>query len=329
MIRGTLALLGFGLLTALAPAPAFAKPKNGSVEEARDRFQKGVQLFREGSYDAALAEFRKAYEIAPSYRLLYNIAQVQYERHDYVESIRAFRQYLEEGGDEVPSDRRTQVQSEIERLEGLVARLEVTTNVDGAEIKIDDLPVGTSPLRDPVLVNSGQRRVSASKPGYATVTRNLTVAGGDRTEIGLELTETGGDAGTVPPSYQGSGGQRSNAVQQPPPARTAMWIGVAATSVFAVSSGVFTFLAMNAKEKFDAELDRPTNKEKLDDSRDKMVMYAAVTDGLLIATAVAGGVTLYFALSDDTPSKPESGTRRVPKLAVAPALGGVSFKGTF
>ena len=53
----------------------------GNVEKARASFQQGVDLFHEGNFEAALAEFRKAYATAPSYRLLYNIAQAYYEIH--------------------------------------------------------------------------------------------------------------------------------------------------------------------------------------------------------------------------------------------------------
>ncbi|MET0596064.1 MAG: hypothetical protein ABW133_25410, partial [Polyangiaceae bacterium] len=104
-------------LLALAPLStsfnAFAAPDTPpadktAVDEARQRFQKGVQLFHEWSFEAALAEFRKAYQLAPSYRLLYNIAQVHYELHNYVDALKAFRQYLNEGGTDVPVDRRTQ-----------------------------------------------------------------------------------------------------------------------------------------------------------------------------------------------------------------------------
>src|SRR5256885_2175420 len=104
-----------GLLLSVRPAAADAP-----VEEARIRFQRGVQLFHEGSFEAALAEFRKAYQVAPSYRLLYNIGQVHYELHDYVGALKSFRQYLTDGSTDIPADRRVAVEAEIRKLEGLV-----------------------------------------------------------------------------------------------------------------------------------------------------------------------------------------------------------------
>src|SRR5688572_7180331 len=113
---------------AAPPETPVSDPK--VVEEARQRFQKGVQLFKEWSFEAALAEFRKAYQLAPSYRVLYNIAQVHYELKNYVDALKAFRQYLNEGAGDVAPDRRAQVEAEIRKLEGRVGYIEVIANVD-------------------------------------------------------------------------------------------------------------------------------------------------------------------------------------------------------
>jgi len=184
-MRLALALL---LLLAAAPARA-AEPNPRALDEARTRFQAGVQLFHEGSFDAALAEFRKAYSLAPSYRVLYNIAQVQFELHDHVEALKTFRQYLQEGGADIPPDRRAQVEGEVQKLERRVSLVEIVVDVDGAQILLDDVPVGTSPLRLPVMVNAGNRRITATKPGRVTTARALTVAGGDRVTVELKLPE--------------------------------------------------------------------------------------------------------------------------------------------
>src|ERR1043166_1717810 len=61
-----------------------ASPGSGAVTVARQQFAHGVELYRAGAYDAALAAFTRAYELAPTYRILYNLAQVQAQRQDYV-----------------------------------------------------------------------------------------------------------------------------------------------------------------------------------------------------------------------------------------------------
>src|SRR6188768_2257405 len=115
-----LVLLAITSTSALAAAEP-AAPAAGSASattEARERFQRGVSLYREGSFDAALAEFRRAYEIAPNYRILYNLAQVQVERHDSVAALTLFGQYLQQGDTEIDAERRAQVERDMQSLRG-------------------------------------------------------------------------------------------------------------------------------------------------------------------------------------------------------------------
>jgi hypothetical protein len=308
------------LLTA-APALAADPPANPrALEEARTRFQAGVQLFHEGSLDAALAEFRKAYQLAPTYRVLYNIAQVQFELHNHVEALKTFRQYLAEGGPDVPPDRRAQVEGEIQKLERRVSTVEITTDVDGADILVDDLPVGVSPLRLPVMVNAGNRRITAIKTGRVTTAQALTIAGGDRVKVHLQLPEVV-VARPIDPAL----------VPLPPPpvaerSRTRTWVSLAATAALGIGAGTFALLTRQAKLDFESQLQTfPNTKENIDRARHKMVVDAAITDGLAGATLLAGGLTLYFAVSSSG-DEPEA---RHTQVRVLPTLGGLSVSGQF
>ncbi len=85
--------------TAGSPATAAAPPSGDAVSAARDHFQRGVELFREGDFAAALVEFRRTDELAPTYKLSYNIGQACFELRDYACALSAFRRYLKGGGD--------------------------------------------------------------------------------------------------------------------------------------------------------------------------------------------------------------------------------------
>lgn len=312
------ALVGLMLLLALAAAGPARAADERALQEARTRFQAGVQLFHEGSLDAALAEFRKAYQLAPTYRVLYNIAQVQAELRDYVEASKSFRQYLAEGGAEVPPDRRAQVEAELQKLERRVSMLEVTTNVKGASILIDDVPVGASPLGAPVYVNAGSRRITATKPGRVTTARSITVAGGDRIKVHIDLPEVAA-AGPAPNPFDSA---PAPAVEPP---RTRMWVAMAVTAALGVGTGTFALLTQQKKKDFEAELDRfPNDRETIDRSRRRMALHAAVTDGLAAATLVSAGITIYFAVSGS--SEP---AREQARIRLLPSLGGLTVAGRF
>jgi tetratricopeptide (TPR) repeat protein len=315
-MKVSLALL---LLLLAAPARA-AEPQNPrALEEARTRFQAGVQLFHEGSFDAALAEFRKAYSLAPSYRVLYNIAQVQFELHDYVEALKTFRQYLQEGGSDIPPDRRAQVEGEVQKLERRVSLVEITVDVDGADILLDDVPVGSSPLRFPIMVNAGNRRITATKPGRVTTARTLTVAGGDHVKVDLKLPEVAVArvSDQAPPPLEAPRVERT---------RTRVWVALAATTALAIGAGTFALLTRQAKQDFESQLATfPNTKENVDASRKRMVRDAAIADGLAGATVLAGGLTLYFALSHSS-DEPEA---KHAQVRVVPTLRGLAVAGRF
>jgi tetratricopeptide (TPR) repeat protein len=92
-------------------------------EEARMHFRRGVDLFQEGAHRAALVEFERAYQVAPDFRVLYNIAQAKYQVHDYLGATQMFERYLHEGGNAVPAARRNVVEFTLSSLQDRIARL--------------------------------------------------------------------------------------------------------------------------------------------------------------------------------------------------------------
>src|SRR5512132_1338131 len=133
------------LAASAQPAPPFAK-KGAAPDEGREHFTRGVALFREGDYRAALVEFRRAYEISHNYRALYNIAQTEFEVQDYAGARSSFQKYLTEGGAEIEAGRRAEVEADIKKLAARVARIEIKTNTEGADILVDDVVIGQAPL---------------------------------------------------------------------------------------------------------------------------------------------------------------------------------------
>src|SRR5688572_22922150 len=171
--------------------PTLARAQAGDGDDARNKasahFRRGVELFQEEAYRASLAEFQRAYEIAPDYRLLYNIAQAKIEIHDYLGAAESYERYLSGGGDQIPADRRTEVDQALAALRERVASVEIAVNRPGAEVLIDDVKVGTSPLSGIVRINVGGHRVMARTSYGSTDTEVIDVAGGDRVKVTLEL----------------------------------------------------------------------------------------------------------------------------------------------
>src|SRR6516165_10065019 len=126
--------LVFAAALALSSAsiPAFAQPAaptKAQQQEAATRFRKGLDLFKDGDYQAALIEFRRANELAPNFNVLFNIGQVYFQLQDYPNALTALERYLNEGGDRIPASRRAEVARDIDKLKARVANIEITTPV--------------------------------------------------------------------------------------------------------------------------------------------------------------------------------------------------------
>ena len=332
----------FGLSVALTclllPQVTMAQAKGGDdadSEKAAVRFQRAVELYREGSYEGALAEFSKAYQVSPSYLVLYNIAQTQYALHDFVGAYKSLLQYMAEGGAEISADRRTQVDEMTVKLVGRIAHLQISTNVAGADIRVDDVSVGTSPLPGPVAVNVGTRKVSASKAGSPEAVRVLTVAGRENVKVEFEiavpaLASTNPAPGAMSPSASLPTSLVAKKQAQALPSRAGLIVSLSTTAALAVGTGVFGYLALGAQKDLNDQVKiYPNTRHNIEDARTKSKNYGYLTDALGAATLVSGGVALYFALSHGgDPQKPKSGKADAP-IVVSPTVGGMVVEGSF
>ncbi len=319
-------LIGLTMLLAVPALAADSTPKpsaEATTEAARASFQRGVELFHEGNFEAALAEFRKANEIAPSYRILYNIAQTCFEVHDYVSALKYYKQYLADGGAEISPARKSSVEEIIQKLNTRIAFVEISVNVDGAQVSVDDVPIGISPLEGTVPLNPGARRISASKAGLPAATRTITMAGSDRQSVALTLRDPAGlaqapsDPTLAAASYDGP----------PTSSNAALVTSLAATGVCAVTAGIFGWLAVGAKDDLDRDLNTfNVSASQLDNHRSRLRTFALVTDIAAAATLVSGGVSLYFALTRSSKDKPQVG-KPSPFVALSPTPTGVALHG--
>jgi hypothetical protein len=313
---------------------AWAQPPASAQEEAGSRFRRGVELFKEADFRAALIEFRRAHELAPNYRVLYNIGQCHLELQDYAGALRAYQGYLEGGGKEVPSARRSSVEATIARLQTRVAQVDLKVNVPGAEVRVDDELLGTSPFTSPVLVSAGRRRFVAEKSGMPTAVKTLDVAGGDHIVVSLTLQEPPKNA--PPPVVVMAPPSKERELAPPPPIvvkeesnSSAIWIGWIATGVVAAGAVTTGVLALDAKKELDAQMAQyPGDQKAIDDASKRVKTMSIVTDSLAAAAIIGAGVSLYFTLSSGSSSSSSSGQARgTTRVGVGPSR--LLLEGTF
>lgn len=296
-----------------ATPPVGATPVAPNAASARDqaitRFQRGMELFGEQDFNAALIEFRKAYELAPNFKVLYNVGQVCFQLQDYACALRSFESYLFEGGAEVTSERKAEVNREIEKLKLRVGKLEITTNVPDVEITVDDLPVGNTPLPSAISVSAGKRRLGATKKGRIPLSRTLEVPGAETIKLSLVLDEVAG--GTT---YR----------ERPSKMTAWSWVGLGTAAALGVGATVTGIAALGAQNTLrDTRFAASDINSDVTSNQSKVKNLALATDILAGAAVVTAGVTLYFTLTRDPEqhhAKPEIA------LGVSPTGGYIAGK---
>lgn len=301
------ASLGLPSSAAFAQAPPAEQADAAVPDEARARYERGIQLYNEQDYDAALLELERAYKLAPSFRILYNIAKVYRQRKDYAGAVRAFERYLREGGADVPPEKRTEVEQQLTLLKSRVGRVDVRTNVPGAEVTVDDVPVGTTPLQEPVLVNVGRRRIGASMSGRIPVNRLVSIAGNDSLTVDLELQEAGSKIVQV--ERGPAAGPTTSTTTATSSKGPSVWIAWSATALLAGGAVAGGVLALNAKSDLNEKLKGPLTPEERDTARDSVKRWALLSDVATGGAVVVGAFALYLTLKGDGGAGPTSRPR--------------------
>ena len=269
--------------------PTAGQPAYDGVAEARVHYERALQLFNEENYDAAAFEFQRAYELAPNYKILYNMARLQRVRNDYATALQNFQRYLIEGGAGVPDDRRAEVEKEIRALLPRVAKITVNVSETDADVYVDDGPVctssnascvGKSPLPGPLVVNPGRRKVTAQKRGFVTASSTVTVVGSDTITVDLKMDSL----------------DRPQRVLDTGPRNRAI-VAWCVTAVLTATAAVFGVLALNESDKLKTQRDVfGADPAALASQGKKIDTYSHLCDGFAAGAIIGAGFATFFTV---------------------------------
>jgi len=163
--------------------PAFAETKGS----ARERFERGYGLARDGDFEAAIAEFEAAYATSPNFSVLFNLGQAYGAAGHAVEAAHALERYLELGGTAVSDEQREKVTRLIEYYRRRVGKLSLDVAPAGAHATLDGKDVGSAPFAQPLEVTAGTHGLSITLQGYEPANVSVRIEGGQSTPLKLEL----------------------------------------------------------------------------------------------------------------------------------------------
>lgn len=185
----TAAIAASATIAATSARSAFADEPATVKREADRHFKNGVRLFDEGKYSEALAEFEQAYALESHPLVLYNLAAAHRALSQYAQAVDFYNRFLAEGKGVVRAKQLARGQRELSEVLRLIAKIDVTTDPEGAVVSVDGRTVGPSPLGQPLILGPGDHVVRATLEGHESAERAIRVAAGDSLEVALTLAK--------------------------------------------------------------------------------------------------------------------------------------------
>jgi hypothetical protein len=215
--------LAFVLLLA---SPAFAQEDAPEKQQARVLLGQGNALFERGDLKGALADFRAAYALFPSPKLLVNAAAAERELGDLPAAANDLRRFLDDSEQEDPFlvDKARQ---DLKTLEKRVGRVAFTGWPTKSAFEIDGR--GT---REVSYVRPGGHRLKGRAPNGVEEERDASVGPGDAVEVPAPAR-----AGAAP-LLTGTSHDTQTGGAVTPKKKSRAWIAGVVVGVLVVAAGV-------------------------------------------------------------------------------------------
>lgn len=157
-------------------------------EEARKRFQEGIQHVKAERYRDARAAFLQAHALRPdSVEILQNLGLVELDAGYTAPGARHLALLLRNFSDRLPQVDLQKVRTRLAKAETQVGRLSIQVVQQGADIEVDGEFVSKAPLTYEWHVDPGAHRISVRKDKLAK-TRVVFINAGEVISVHIDLT---------------------------------------------------------------------------------------------------------------------------------------------
>ncbi|MFO0590714.1 MAG: hypothetical protein U0441_24435 [Polyangiaceae bacterium] len=171
-------------------------PTDQVTEAARQKYQEGVKAFEAGKYEDARSAFLQAYALKRVPAVLLNLGQSEIKSSHWEDGGNHLQQFIRDHKGATP-DQISAAQAGIAEAKKKTGHVVVIVNAVGADLSLDGLSIGKSPLLDPYFVKPGKHVLYASYQGSAA-TAAVDVQKGIATSATLTLAVTTAPTATVP-----------------------------------------------------------------------------------------------------------------------------------
>jgi hypothetical protein len=162
-----------------APAPAQANAPDGAVPSgangAEELIKAGIALRKKGDDQQALPYFERAFALDPTPRATAQLGLVEYALGHWVRAEEHLSDALSTADPWVAKHRGV-LESALAQVGNRLGSLEVSANIDGAELFVDGEAKGKLPLSKPLRLVAGAYTVELSLPGFHEASRRVQIA---------------------------------------------------------------------------------------------------------------------------------------------------------
>jgi len=218
-------------------------------------------------WPAAEAIFKKLWAEHATYDVASSLGQVEFREQKYRDAAEHFAFAVANYPPREKTENLERTKQFLNAAAKHVGKLHITVDRPGAEVRIDDEPIGTSPLPPDTYVEVGSHTVEARIADHTPAHQNITIAAGATQNVELKFTGaaliSGIESPAAPPVASGLEGPGAPAVPVNPksqdsspgaiePRTVVLWSGVGVTVAAATLGTIFAFKSSAAKSDADA-----------------------------------------------------------------------------
>ena len=191
-------LTSVGAQESAATAAAETDPGNDSSATADALVEQGIELRKGGKDQQALAKFERAFSRGGSVRALVQMALAEQALGLWRDAHEHLQEALLKAEDPWIAEHRATIEAASIEIASQLGSLEISCNVDGAEVRLDGVLLGQTPLTRPVPLVAGANVIVVSKRGYFDIARQVNIDVGRLSRLNVVLTANPTASSTPP-----------------------------------------------------------------------------------------------------------------------------------
>jgi hypothetical protein len=212
-------------------------------QQIRKLMNEGSAAFAKGDLEKAHAALKKAWEIKPLALTAANLGEVEIKLGRYRDAAEHLQSFLQNAPSNV-LDKRAGAEQKLAECRKHIASVEVTANVDGAQVTLDGLDIGHTPLLNQLFLDAGIHALKVTHASYQPETRTFTAEAGSDLELRFKLS--GEPPVPVEPARTVQKSSVSPATSERTGSHTRTWVVLGGSAATAISLGIGVALQIRA-----------------------------------------------------------------------------------